>query len=72
MPDCPNCGTWNPEDKTVCWRCQTEMPKPQQKKEKKKMRILGLPWWMFLAVIFFIIMILANRWLTTAIVQLGS
>ncbi len=72
MPDCPNCGTWNPEDKTVCWRCQTEMPKPQQKKERKQLRILGLPWWMFLAVIFFIIMILANRWLTTAIVQLGS
>lgn len=72
MPDCPNCGTWNPEDKTVCWRCQTEMPKPQQKKARKQLRILGLPWWMFLAVIFFIIMILANRWLTTAIVQLGS
>ncbi|MCB0200297.1 MAG: hypothetical protein KDI03_09535 [Anaerolineae bacterium] len=48
------------------------MPKPQQKKERKQLRILGLPWWMFLAVIFFIIMILANRWLTTAIVQLGS
>ncbi|MEZ4767016.1 MAG: DUF2116 family Zn-ribbon domain-containing protein [Caldilineales bacterium] len=72
MPDCPNCGTWNPDDKTVCWRCQTEMPKPQQKKERKQMRILGLPWWMFLAVIFFIVMILANRWLTSAIAQLGG
>ena len=34
MPDCPNCGTWNPDDKLVCWRCQTELPKPQPKKKE--------------------------------------
>ena len=44
MPDCPNCGTWNPDDKLVCWRCQTEMPKPQPKK-KKPLRIMGMPVW---------------------------
>ena len=43
MPDCPNCGTWNPDDKRVCWRCQTEMPKP--KPEKKPTRVLGMPIW---------------------------
>jgi len=44
MPDCPNCGTWNPDDKQVCWRCQTEMPKPKPPK-KKPTRVLGMPIW---------------------------
>lgn len=72
MPDCPNCGTWNPDDKHVCWRCQTEMPRPQQKKQRKPVRILGLPWWMFLAVIFFVIMVVASRLLNSGIAQLGG
>ena len=33
--DCPNCGTWNPEDKDVCWRCQTTMPRPVEKKKAR-------------------------------------
>ncbi len=32
--DCPKCGTWNPDDKDVCWRCQTELPKPLPEKKK--------------------------------------
>jgi len=56
MPDCPNCGTWNPDDKRVCWRCQTEMPRP--KPEKKPLRILGLPAWTWV-----ILILLAVVWL---------
>lgn len=54
MPECPNCGTWNPEDKRVCWRCQTEMPRP--KPEKKPLLILGMrPWvWIVLAVLLIV------------------
>lgn len=32
--DCPNCGVYNPEERTVCWRCDTELPKPQPTKKK--------------------------------------
>jgi len=48
MPDCPNCGTWNPDDKLVCWRCQTEMPIPTP--EKKPFRFLGMPFWTWLVL----------------------
>ena len=41
--DCPKCGTWNPDDKQVCWRCQTEMPKPVEIKKSKPRIFLGLP-----------------------------
>jgi hypothetical protein len=26
--DCPECGTWNPDDKLRCWRCGTTLPIP--------------------------------------------
>jgi len=34
--DCPKCGTWNPEDKTHCWRCTEELPKPKPKPDKRR------------------------------------
>jgi hypothetical protein len=33
--DCPNCGVYNPEDRQVCWRCDTELPKPKPGKKRK-------------------------------------
>ena len=33
--DCPNCGVYNPEDRTVCWRCDLELPKPKEPKKKR-------------------------------------
>lgn len=53
--DCPNCGKWNPDDKTVCWRCQTVLPKPQRKK-KRAANFLGLPMWMWVALVLFFVM----------------
>lgn len=32
--NCTECGTWNPEDRTHCWRCNHELPKPQPVKKK--------------------------------------
>ena len=32
--DCPNCGVYNPEDRTVCWRCDQELPKPKESKKR--------------------------------------
>ena len=53
MANCPNCGTWNPDDKIVCWRCQTELPRPAPKK-KAPARIAGLPVWAWAALMLFL------------------
>lgn len=34
--NCPKCGTWNPDDKKQCWRCDAELPKPESPKPKRK------------------------------------
>ena len=51
--DCPNCGTWNPDDKDVCWRCQTELPRPVEKKKRQPARFAGMPVWFWIAVVLF-------------------
>ena len=43
--DCPKCGTWNPDDKRVCWRCQAELPKPVEKKKRRPAVLFGMPIW---------------------------
>lgn len=54
--DCPECGTWNPADKDVCWRCQTELPKPAEPKPKRQ-TFGGLPIWVWVALILlFVVM----------------
>ncbi|HEY64783.1 MAG TPA: hypothetical protein G4O02_09450 [Caldilineae bacterium] len=59
MADCPNCGTWNPDDKRVCWRCQTPLPKPQPEKRRNPAMLWGLPLWtwvilVLMTIIFFV------------------
>lgn len=49
--DCPNCNTWNPEDKEVCWRCQTPLPKP--KPPKKRSQFGGFSNWVWLLIVVF-------------------
>lgn len=55
MPNCPKCNTWNPDDKTYCWRCQAEMPKPVPKKVKRTATIAGIPVWMWLLLLLFFV-----------------
>ena len=45
--ECPNCKTWNPEDKEVCWRCQTPLPKPKPPKKRSQG---GFTNWMWLLI----------------------
>ena len=66
MPNCLNCGTWNPEDKNVCWRCQTELPKPVIKKKRGPVRVLGLSIWIWLAIVFFVVMMIAMQFIGRA------
>ncbi|MBK6429633.1 MAG: hypothetical protein WAW03_11015 [Anaerolineae bacterium] len=37
MADCIKCKTWNPDDKLVCWRCQTPLPKPEPPRRKRQL-----------------------------------
>ena len=53
--ECPNCGTWNPDDKDVCWRCQAKLPRPQPEKKKRKTSFLGLPIWAWVAIILLLV-----------------
>lgn len=54
--NCPECNTWNPEDKNVCWKCQTEMPKPPPPKPKRQ-TFGGMPIWVWVALaLLFIVM----------------
>jgi predicted nucleic acid-binding Zn ribbon protein len=61
MPNCPNCGTWNPDDKQVCWRCQTDLPRPQEKKKRTQRRFAGLPLYLWIAMVFFIVMLISAQ-----------
>jgi hypothetical protein len=52
MPNCTKCGTWNPDDKELCWRCQTELPKAPPPKPKRQ-TYLGFPMWGWIALVLF-------------------
>ena len=54
--DCPNCGTWNPDDKKVCWRCQATLPPPQTKKTKQGRTLLGMPLWTFALILVMLLL----------------
>jgi len=52
--DCPECGTWNPDDKIRCWRCNTLLPTPE---EKKKTRNISKQTWFWVgAILIFVLM----------------
>lgn len=59
--DCLKCGTWNPDDKRVCWRCQAELPKPVEKKKKQTALFLGLPLWSWIAIAVLFVMLFAGQ-----------
>lgn len=61
MPNCTQCGTWNPDDKNVCWRCQTALPKPPEKKKSAPRRFAGLPLYLWIALAFFFVMLFSSR-----------
>jgi uncharacterized paraquat-inducible protein A len=54
--DCPNCKVYNPEERTVCWRCNQPLPKPVVKKKRR----LTSQQWLYVIVAVMIILMLAN------------
>ena len=59
--NCPKCATWNPDDKQICWRCQTELPKPVEKKVKKPSIFLGLPTWAWVMLVVLMVVWIASQ-----------
>jgi len=50
--DCPDCGTWNPDDKIHCWRCGANLPEPAQPKRRQRGRSQV---WVWVAAVLFLI-----------------
>lgn len=56
--DCPNCGTWNPDDKVNCWRCNAELPRPVEKKPRRR---LGPNTWLWIGILVFVLFMLLQQ-----------
>ncbi len=56
--DCPNCGTFNPEGRTTCWRCNKELPK--QAPPKRRDPTKGARTWLYVAVAAMVLATLAQ------------
>jgi predicted nucleic acid-binding Zn ribbon protein len=67
--DCPKCGTWNPDDKRVCWRCQAEMPKPVETKKRRQNLILGLPIWTWAMFALLLVLWIAGQCIGPALTR---
>jgi predicted nucleic acid-binding Zn ribbon protein len=55
--DCPNCGTWNPDDKIKCWRCNVELPRPEEKKPRR----VKANTWLWVGIIIFGLFLLLQQ-----------
>ncbi|MHB0877629.1 MAG: hypothetical protein ACYC5O_16450 [Anaerolineae bacterium] len=50
--DCPNCGTYNPENRTQCWKCDELLPVKKETKRRDQQSGRMSPWtWIVLAVL---------------------
>lgn len=70
--DCPKCGQWNPDDKRVCWRCDTELPRPVEKKVKKRALFLGMPIWSWVMIVLMIVVLLLGQCLGPMLMNQGG
>ncbi len=52
--NCPNCGTYNPEDREICWRCDKELPKPIPPKKKDPRK--GAQTYIWIALLLLVVM----------------
>jgi len=49
--ECPNCGTFNPDDRQNCWRCDAVLPTPKPKKKRDAQSSAKL--WLYIAIAVF-------------------
>jgi hypothetical protein len=63
--DCPNCGVYNPEERTVCWRCDQELPKPKPPEKKLDQAARMRRMWIIVGIVLVVWIILT--WVLPAI-----
>jgi predicted nucleic acid-binding Zn ribbon protein len=51
---CPECGTWNPDDRQTCWRCGATLPKPVEKEKRAPTTFLGFPLWVWALILLMV------------------
>ncbi len=51
--ECPNCGTYNPNDRETCWRCDEPLPTPEP--EKKRNPRKRAQTWLYVAIAVFLL-----------------
>ncbi len=54
--DCPNCHTFNPDERTVCWRCDRPLPRPEVKKKKQ----VSSQQWLYILIAAMVLLMLVN------------
>ena len=57
--DCPNCGVYNPEERTVCWRCDKELPKPKEPKKKRDPAQMQRRIWVIVGIVLILWIVLS-------------
>ena len=63
--DCPECGTWNPDDRLRCWRCNASLAMPELPKKRRVNRQI----WIWIA---FIILLVLSTLIRCAIASGGG
>ncbi len=56
--DCPNCGVYNPEGRTVCWRCDRELPKPRPTEKRRDPAASARRMWIIVGIALLIWLLL--------------
>jgi len=56
--ECPNCGAYNPESRTQCWKCDELLPTKPEPKKRSDQRRWGIWTWL-------VIIILGVVWVTS-------
>ncbi len=64
--DCPNCGVYNPEGRTVCWRCDKELPKPKEPKKRDPGAAMRRMWILILVALLVWVLI---TWVLPALMK---
>jgi len=49
--NCPECGTFNPDDRQKCWRCDADLPTPKPAKKRNPQRSAQI--WLYIAIAIF-------------------
>ena len=72
MVDCPNCGTYNPEDRTQCWKCDELLPMKKETKRRDQQAGRMGPWTWIILIVLGVVWILGMGRSCSAPVQPGT